>query len=110
MSGVLRLGGRRRGDRKESTFGKKWWRMSTLVRSPFDLRGLSWLPTLGSGIRCCPQVAADTARAGPGCDIDASLLAEQTGLFRQARALLAVPRVVPRHRIRYWTSHADRPR
>ncbi|MEV0785605.1 hypothetical protein AB0I52_22055 [Streptomyces sp. NPDC050423] len=30
--------------------------------------------------------------------------------LRRAHALLAVPRVVLRHRIRNWISHADRPR
>ncbi|GAA0808114.1 Hsp20/alpha crystallin family protein [Spirilliplanes yamanashiensis] len=33
--------------------------MTTLVRTPFDLMGLSWLPTLGAGIRIEERLDGD---------------------------------------------------
>lgn len=46
-------------------------------------------PVQAADAQLALNVAADTARAGSGCDIDAALLVEQTGLFRLA-AFVAV--------------------
>src|SRR6266545_7108248 len=60
-----------------------------------------------AGVRVLHDRPGNPRRREPGDPGTREAVAHPRPL-RQTRALLAVPRVVLRHRIRHWISHADR--